>query len=89
VTLSTVTVNELAEAVVALRVSLYDSDNTFPEVLNDAESNVGGVTSPTTVELFVTALSVNASASLPKVSWTAKFVVELSIGGATYDTVTV
>ena len=61
----------------------------MPAVFNDAESKVGAVVSPGTVELFVTAVFVNARASLPAVSCTAIFDVALFEAGAVYETVTV
>ena len=85
----TETVKSDAEAVVAFSVSLYASDNTVPAVFNDAESSVGAVVSPGTVELFVTAVFVNARASLPTLSCTAIFDVALFEAGARYETVTV
>jgi hypothetical protein len=53
-TLFTNTVNALANAVVALSVSSYESDNTVPAVLTEAESIVGATKSPPTVELLST-----------------------------------
>jgi hypothetical protein len=85
----TETVKSDVEAVVAFSVSLYASDSTVPAVFNDAETSVGAVTSPGTVELFVTAVFVNARASLPTESCTAIFDVALFEAGARYETVTV
>jgi hypothetical protein len=76
-------------AVVAFSVSLYESDSTVPAVFNDAEINVGAVISPAIDELFVTAVFVNARASLPTESCTAIFEVALFDAGAAYETVTV
>jgi hypothetical protein len=53
-TLFTNTVNALANAVVALSVSSYESDNTVPAELTEAESIVGAAKSPPTVELLFT-----------------------------------
>jgi hypothetical protein len=85
----TKTVKSDVEAVVVFSVSLYARDNTVPAVFNDAESNVGAVVSPGTVELFVTAVFVNARASLPTESCTAMFDVALFEAGAAYENVTV
>jgi hypothetical protein len=83
----TVTANADVEAVVAFNASLYVNVNVVPAVLTAAELNVGAVRS--TVELFVTDCDESEIASLPTVSCTALFAVELSEVGAVYDTVTV
>jgi hypothetical protein len=82
-------VNAVLPAVVAFRVSLYESDSTVPAVFKDADNRVGGVVSPATVELFVTATSENANASLPSESWTATFDVDEFDAGAIYETETI
>ena len=71
-----------AGAVVAFRVSLYESDNTVPVLFTEAETSVGATESPGTVELFVTATFENANASLPAVSCTATFDVDAFDTGA-------